>query len=498
MGEMCQNIPPTLETEMWFFDAHIENTGMHKIENGWSNYWTTFTKLEGKQLQCPCRNIRDLSHDTDARAGAGAHVRLKTCVVLSCEEFKRTGHCDLHRMKYAYAVLPMCNSCNRAKNDVVNECIAVPVVDPSMEMYVGYYDGKTKNMKDNFLLTHMTISPISGNQKVLSLASLEYEEIAHILDERYDTQQPRLSLRPRNSLREFLQDNVKIQPVGKKSTSDLRQFLEEHLDGSQLKKLRNSRHCADKSAEQLSVIVRKRGVDTGIETELSMKSQLEILRYILVQDQIRIKKHPERVVFMSAKGKALTTFALHKSELLYIGSRRFPDLFPTEMTFSTVKKVVETFKHKFSGVSDGGFSFGGVNIGTGLGDGKVSEEIDSDKHDFLKTLVRYRRIMNHEDDVWRAACKPITVHHPIKPTSPIPPEAALTQKATGTEIQETSGIPTSQARSVEGVAVHELMLLTEKATVAAAAAEVAFFSGGIVGCSGSRGGSGGFVKQGRL
>lgn len=463
---MYHDITTMPDTEKWYFDAHLDGTSDHKssLAGSWLKYWTSFTHVDTNQLTCPCVNTEYKNHK-DARVKDGAHVRLKTCVVLDCEEFQNHGHCD-HRMKYAYAILPVCKQCNTSTNPVIKECVAVPFADPSMQMYIGYYKDKKQSsdtthtgMNELFELHEMSLTP-SAIPNALPLASLTDIEVIHILDQRYLK-----ATTSHKSLKKFLIDQ--IVRLDTKFSPDLTRHLTPLLDT-----LRNG---SDRET-RLSAIVAKQ--DAGPEVVQ------EILREILVRHQGHRGKNTDLVKLVKKGGKPLDNYDLSQPELLFIGSQRCPSKFPEDENNTNkikVSEVVERFRTSIKGVSNGGFDFKGVNASTGVAEKKVGWKVDSDKHHFLKKLVScYQRIIDHEDPVWKAVCKPIKVLlPPMKPTAavlpPIPAKVAGDVKSKDeTEIQvELHGTPVPTAQFVDKVTKHELMLLAKRAEEASVAVGVA-------------------------
>mmetsp|Transcript_23222 Transcript_23222/g.37235 ORF Transcript_23222/g.37235 Transcript_23222/m.37235 type:complete len:738 (+) Transcript_23222:253-2466(+) len=463
MVEMCHDITAMADTETWYFDAHLDGTGNHNIHIGWLEYWTAFTHVNTNQLTCPCVNTKRNDHE-NARVEHGAHVRLKTCVVLGCEEFKNHGHCN-HCMKYAYAIIPVCISCNKGTKPLMKECVAVPIVDLSMQMYVGYYSSSksdTTGMNEAFELHEMSLSP-SGNPNVLPLALLTDIEVIHILDQRY--------LKPTTvikSLKKFLKDQIEL------SDTEFSKFLTEHLTRPLLDTLRNG----GDGETPLSAIVTKQGAGPEVAQT--------ILRQILVRHQVhrfpcKSADMVAMVPLLSGGGEPLKQYDLYQSEIVFIGSQRCPNHFPLGEKYIekvAVKAIIERFRTSIKGVSNGSFSFNGINASTGVAEKQVGWKVKSDKHGFLKKLVSCYKRIKHEDPVWKAVCKPINVLlPPMKATAVlplIPTKIARDVKSKETEMKvELNETPVPIAQFMDKVTKKELMLLAERASEASVAVEVA-------------------------
>ena len=150
-------------TPEWEFDCHVDGTGCHALEGGWTKLWkdcvnaaaaaaaanggepSPLRDWNATNVRYPCPGqgcTKRLTLDNDSH---GAHVRLKRRWDL--EDADR----NKWQWEHAYVVIPTCSKCNTSYNDLTRECIAVKVADLDKKVYVGSItqDGHTVHKLEN-------------------------------------------------------------------------------------------------------------------------------------------------------------------------------------------------------------------------------------------------------------------------------------------------------------------------------------------------------------
>lgn len=157
-------------TPEWEFDCHVDGTGCHALEGGWTKLWkdcvnaaaaaaaanggepSPLRDWNATNVRYPCPGqgcTKRLTLDNDSH---GAHVRLKRLVIAVGNRWDLE---DADRNKWqwehAYVVIPTCSKCNTSYNDLTRECIAVKVADLDEKVYVGSItqDGHTVHKLEN-------------------------------------------------------------------------------------------------------------------------------------------------------------------------------------------------------------------------------------------------------------------------------------------------------------------------------------------------------------